>query len=543
MASRPSVGRGETSAGIDRLFSLPVNASRLRTDTRPASPRRRRRSRNGLRAGLLLVGLGLGFATARARAQGLPIVGVARASLSTSSTSASVGSSLQVTLSVDLTGVVGSTPGGGTTPAVLGGYQIRISFPKTLLRFESASGGTSTGYTGTPITTDPLIANTIGSLASIAGQTSSSAPTGLSTVAVFSFTALAHGVASLSVEPLSLSSALIPGPPVVGLVSIPGSAGVRNVPINDLGGDLEPGLLILDPAAGGLSNGNGVFEPGEQAAAIPSWRNGGPESILLIGVGSAISGPAGASYSIGDAGAGYGSVASGASSDCQAATGNCYSLAVSNAAERPATHWDAYFTESLNAGDAKVWPLHVGSSFTDVPSGHYSYKSVETILHAGIGAGCGPTTFCPSGTVTRAQIAVFLLRGKHGTTYLPPAASGTVFSDVPLGSFAAAWIEELAVAGITGGCGGGLFCPASPVTRASMAVLLLRAEHGLAYTPPAATGLFSDVPVAGPFARWIEQLSREGTTAGCGGGLYCPDALVTRGQMAVFLAKTFQLGF
>ena len=38
-----------------------------------------------------------------------------------------------------------------------------------------------------------------------------------------------------------------------------------------------------------------------------------------------------------------------------------------------------------------------------------------------------------------------------------------------------------------------------------------------------------------------EQLASEGITGGCGTGIYCPDADVTRAQMAVFLVKTFNL--
>jgi hypothetical protein len=51
------------------------------------------------------------------------------------------------------------------------------------------------------------------------------------------------------------------------------------------------------------------------------------------------------------------------------------------------------------------------------------------------------------------------------------------------------------------------------------------------------------VPLTDPFVRWIEQLYREGITAGCATNppRYCPDSDVTRGQMAVFLSKTFSL--
>jgi hypothetical protein len=77
-----------------------------------------------------------------------------------------------------------------------------------------------------------------------------------------------------------------------------------------------------------------------------------------------------------------------------------------------------------------------------------------------------------------------------------------------------------------------------------MAVFLLRARHGAAFVPPPASGtMFADVPPFHPLADWIEELAREGITTGCGGGgfLYCPSAPVTRGQMAVFLARTFGL--
>jgi hypothetical protein len=55
------------------------------------------------------------------------------------------------------------------------------------------------------------------------------------------------------------------------------------------------------------------------------------------------------------------------------------------------------------------------------------------------------------------------------------------------------------------------------------------------------TGLFLDVPCPSPFASWIEELAIESITGGCGGGNYCPANANTRGQMAVFLTKTFHL--
>jgi hypothetical protein len=119
----------------------------------------------------------------------------------------------------------------------------------------------------------------------------------------------------------------------------------------------------------------------------------------------------------------------------------------------------------------------------------------------------------------------------------------TGFADVPVDYWAAAWIKELATAGITIGCGNGNYCPNDNVTRAEMAVFLLKSKHGAAFVPPDAAGIFSDVPVGYWADKWIEQLYAEGITAGCGTAplRYCPDRSVTRAEMAVFLVKTFNL--
>jgi hypothetical protein len=90
-------------------------------------------------------------------------------------------------------------------------------------------------------------------------------------------------------------------------------------------------------------------------------------------------------------------------------------------------------------------------------------------------------------------MAVFLLKAEHGSNYTPPACAG-VFSDVACPSQFADWIEQLAAEGVTAGCGTGIYCPDSPVTRAQMAPFLLKAVNGPGYVPPACTGEFTDVP-------------------------------------------------
>ncbi|MFZ5879755.1 MAG: S-layer homology domain-containing protein [Chloroflexota bacterium] len=192
-----------------------------------------------------------------------------------------------------------------------------------------------------------------------------------------------------------------------------------------------------------------------------------------------------------------------------------------------------------------VYQFTIGNptTFADVPIEHWAWQYIESLYNAFITGGCStdPLNFCPDQPVTRAQASVFLLVAEHGAGYTPPDATGAVFEDIAFDHPFGRWIEQLVAEGITGGCGGGNFCPDAPVTREQMAVFLLIAKYGLGYTPPPASGVFTDVPVSSGFAPWIEQLANEGITGGCGGGNFCPNNPVTRAQMAVFLVATFNL--
>ncbi|HEY3203775.1 MAG TPA: S-layer homology domain-containing protein [Thermoanaerobaculia bacterium] len=297
--------------------------------------------------------------------------------------------------------------------------------------------------------------------------------------------------------------------------------------------------------SGATSNLNGVLEPGETVGVEPSWQNTLTTSLTFTATASNLTGPIGGVYAIMDGSADYGTVPVGDTTNCYDATAghDCYLMTVAGA--RPGAHWDATFTETLDFTNppgtaSKVWTLHVGESFPDVPTSNLFYKFIESLFHNGVTGGCGGGSYCPTNSVTRAQMAVFLLKAKHGSSFVPPACTG-IFPDVPCPSLFADWIEQLFAEGVTGGCGGGNYCPDNPVRRDQMAAFLLKAEHGSSFVPPACTGIFPDVPCPSLFADWIEQLFAEGITGGCGGGNYCPLNPNTRGQMAVFLVKTFGL--
>lgn len=185
---------------------------------------------------IVLVGLVAMIATGASLsllAQGQPIVGTARVTLVPNPASGANDTNFQVSVFVDLSQVTGQSPGGTTTPAVLGGYQIDLDFDRTRLRLDAVGGGSSTGFNSAPTATNLTTANAAGRVTMAAAQTNPNAPTGLVHVATLTFHAIAEGNASLSVSPRSLSSAAQGGS--AGPTNIPGTGSASGVVIGSGG--------------------------------------------------------------------------------------------------------------------------------------------------------------------------------------------------------------------------------------------------------------------------------------------------------------------
>jgi hypothetical protein len=309
-------------------------------------------------------------------------------------------------------------------------------------------------------------------------------------------------------------------------------------------GGIVSELVRVDPLPSSASDGNGVLEPGEVVDVTPFWRNVNGAAQTFAGTAVGFTGPSagGVSYQLLDAVGDYGTVANNASAPCT----DCYRVSLTFGGERPGVHWDATFDERLTPdaqGQEKLWRLHVGDSFADVPRANSYYRFVETLLHHAVTGGCTPTTYCPDAGISRGQMAVFVIAGREGQGYVPPPCGAVpVFADVPVTSPFCPWIEELARRGVVSGCGGGNYCPTDPVTREAMAVFALRGLDPAINPPPCSTpSRFADVPATSPYCRWVEELARRQIVTGCGGGNYCPGATVTREQMAVFISVTFGL--
>jgi hypothetical protein len=153
---------------------------------------------------------------------------------------------------------------------------------------------------------------------------------------------------------------------------------------------------------------------------------------------------------------------------------------------------------------------------------------IEWLASEGITLGCAIDLFCPKAPVTRGQMASFLVRSLD-----LPASTTDAFTD-DAASPHQADINALAEAGITTGCGPGLFCPDDSVTRQQMASFLTRALE----LPVPTTDFFTD-DTGSIHESDINALASRGITLGCAPGLFCPTAEVLREQMAAFLHRAF----
>lgn len=174
------------------------------------------------------------------------------------------------------------------------------------------------------------------------------------------------------------------------------------------------------------------------------------------------------------------------------------------------------------------------NTFSD-DNGNIHEKNIEFIAAAGITRGCNPpanTRYCPSGTVTRGEMAAFLTRALN-----LPATSVDFFSDDANSVFQSD-INRLAAAGITAGCNPPAntnFCPDGKVTRGQMAAFLKRSFS----LPGTTTDFFADDNTS-IFEGDINRLAESGITLGCnppGNTNYCPTQTVKRDQMASFLSR------
>jgi subtilisin family serine protease len=181
-----------------------------------------------------------------------------------------------------------------------------------------------------------------------------------------------------------------------------------------------------------------------------------------------------------------------------------------------------------NAITPVAWTITTGiSGFSDTIGSPFEYD-IAWLADSGITHGCGEDRFCPRDPVTREQMASFLARAM-----MLPATTRDFYIDDETSRHEDN-INRLAAADITHGCGPQRFCPRGRVSRAQMASFLARAL----VLAPSTRDYFIDDEGSRHEAS-INSLAAAGITGGCSASAFCPDAVVTREQMAAFLHRAF----
>jgi hypothetical protein len=226
-----------------------------------------------------------------------------------------------------------------------------------------------------------------------------------------------------------------------------------------------------------------------------------------------------------------------------------------------ADQFDAPWAVSVNPADGSVWVADVGESqvmrlileyalFSDVPWENWAVDYIHACAHAGVVNGYPDGLYHPEIAVTRDQMAVYIARvlvSPSGDAGIPDPPATPTFLDVPATHWAYKHIEYAASQSVVEGYEDGTYQPGTEVTRDQMAVYVARSmvapsgEAGLADYVPSDPRNFPDVPDTFWSYKHIEYCVEQGVVQGYDDGLYHPDWVVTRDQMAAYICRAFEL--
>ncbi len=193
------------------------------------------------------------------------------------------------------------------------------------------------------------------------------------------------------------------------------------------------------------------------------------------------------------------------------------------------------------AEDARAVTLRF---FGDMPQSQWAYLDVYKTARAGIVQGYPDGTYHPEYAVTRDQMAVYIARAlSGGEANVPPGPATATFNDVPADHWAFKYVEYCYAHGVVEGYDATTYAPDVVVDRAQMAVYVARAIAGGDSSVPEgpATATFDDVPTDFWAYKYVEYCKANGIVQGYDPVTYAPDVDVTRDQMAVYVARAFQL--
>lgn len=182
----------------------------------------------------------------------------------------------------------------------------------------------------------------------------------------------------------------------------------------------------------------------------------------------------------------------------------------------------------------------VALPFADMPSDHYAASSVACIFELGVTAGTSVDTYSPDARVTRAQMASFIARLYAAINTAPAPIVETPFTDVAADTIMGAHISRIYGLGITTGTSPTEYSPSDMVTRAQMASFMARLFTSLyGAQPPEFKTPFRDIAPRTIAGRDISRIFGLNITRGTSSTTYSPDDFVTRAQMALFMTRLY----
>jgi hypothetical protein len=177
------------------------------------------------------------------------------------------------------------------------------------------------------------------------------------------------------------------------------------------------------------------------------------------------------------------------------------------------------------------------------------YPSIETLFHHGVSQGCAGGKYCPTGAVTREQLALLLMRAR--SVSMPACIPGyEPYPDVAASDPLCPAIQAAAGRQVFDTCDGENVCPDAAVTRRQVAVFILRALEPPGFSPPPCPGSpYQDVSDADAFCPWIQELRARLLAQGVdqiacngpGGTLFCPTDILRRQALSAMLRRAFAL--
>jgi hypothetical protein len=186
--------------------------------------------------------------------------------------------------------------------------------------------------------------------------------------------------------------------------------------------------------------------------------------------------------------------------------------------------------------------------FIDVPADFWAFNAIRACFRSQIILGYNDHTYQPKEPVTRDQMAVYVARAEAGGDALVPTGPAeATFVDVPTDYWAYRYIEYIWNQRIVTGYSQRHYLPGRQVDRAQMATYIARAvvdppgDAGLADYHPPGTPTFPDVGLHHWAYRYVEYCAENGIVLGYDDGTYRPAAIITRDQLAVYLARAFGL--